>query len=128
MPFITLAPIFAEAGTIYVNADNFEGGGSLIAPGNVSITITNNSPAYLSVGQITIPQSFGGTVFFDGSTVTTNAGIGGSQSEPDRAVVHHPGRQHSSPAHDHDHQHLQREPTPPTRVSRATISSARIST
>ena len=77
VPFITLAPIFAEAGTIYVNADNFEGGGSLIAPGNVSITITNNSPAYLSVGQITIPQSFGGTVFFDGNTVTSNSAIGG---------------------------------------------------
>ncbi len=77
VPFIRLAPIFAEAGTIYVNGNNLEGSGSLIAPGNVSVTITNNSPAYLSVGQITIPQSFGGTVFFDGTTVTSNSAIGG---------------------------------------------------
>ena len=77
VPFIKLSPIFAEAGTIFVNADNFEGGGSLIAPGNVSITITNNSPAYLSVGPITIPQSSGATVFFDGNTVTSNSAIGG---------------------------------------------------
>ena len=77
VPFITLAPIFAEAGTIYVNAGDFEGGGSLIAPGEVSISITNNSPAYLAVGEITIPQSFGGTVFFDAHTVTSNSAIGG---------------------------------------------------
>jgi mucin-19 len=76
VPFIRLAPISAKAGTIFVNGDNFVGSGHLVAPGDVSITITNNSPAFLSVGEISIPQSFGGTVFYDGSTVTTNAGIG----------------------------------------------------
>ena len=60
-----------------MNAGDFEGGGSLIAPGEVSISITNNSPAYLAVGEITIPQSFGGTVFFDAHTVTSNSAIGG---------------------------------------------------
>jgi hypothetical protein len=76
VPFIILSPIFADAGTIYVNGANFEGSGSLIAPSGVSITITNNSPAYLSVGTITIPQSSGAGVFFDGNTVTSNSGIG----------------------------------------------------
>ena len=109
VPFIRLAPIFAEAGTIFVNADNLEGGGSLIAPGNVSITITNNSPAYLSVGQITIPQSSGGTVFFDGNTVTSNSDIGGvnqNQTAPSFTIQ---VANTSGVAHDHDHKHLQRE-------------------
>ncbi|MFI5455223.1 MAG: beta strand repeat-containing protein [Isosphaerales bacterium] len=77
VPFVTVSPIFAEAGTITIDGDNLLGSGSLQAPGNVSITITNNSPAFLRLNAITIPQSFGGTLFYDGSTVTTNSGIGG---------------------------------------------------
>ena len=77
VPFITVSPIFAEAGTITVDGDNLLGSGRLLAPGNVSITITNNSPAFLRLNSITIPQSFGGTLFFDGATVTSDAGIGG---------------------------------------------------
>ncbi len=77
VPVVTVSPIFAEAGTITVDGDDLLGSGSLLAPGNVSISITNNSPAYLRLNAITIPQSFGGTLFFDGSTVTTDSGIGG---------------------------------------------------
>ena len=76
VPFVNLAPIFAQAGTIFVNAANFEGDGSLIGPAPVSITVTNNSPAYLSVGPITIPQSTGTAVFFDGNSVASDSAIG----------------------------------------------------
>src|SRR5208283_215490 len=63
VPFVTVSPIFAEAGTITINGANVQGSGTLEAPSNVSITITNNSPAYLRLNSITIPQSFGGTLF-----------------------------------------------------------------
>ena len=75
VPFIKLAPIFAEAGMITVTGSNLVGSGVLEAPGNISIGITNNSPAFLSVNSITIPQSSGGILFYDGKTVTTNAQI-----------------------------------------------------
>ena len=90
VPFITVSPIFAEAGTITVDGDNLLGSGHLLAPGNVSITITNNSPAFLRLNSITIPQSFGGTLFFDGATVTSNSGIGGinqSKTTPAFAIT-----------------------------------------
>src|SRR5262249_37728742 len=44
--------------------------------GDVSITITNNSPAFLRINQITIPQSSGGTVLFDGTSVSSASAIG----------------------------------------------------
>ncbi len=90
VPFVTVSPIFAEAGTITVDADNLLGSGSLQAPGNVSITITNNSPAFLRLNSITIPQSFGGTLFYNGSTVSTDSGIGGinqSKSTPSFSIT-----------------------------------------
>jgi hypothetical protein len=76
VPFITVSPILAEAGTLTVTGDDLLGGGQLLAPGDVRITITNNSPAFLRLNQITIPQSFGGTVFFDGTSVTSASAIG----------------------------------------------------
>ena len=76
VPFITVSPILAEAGTITVAGDDLLGGGQLLAPGDVSITITNNSPAFLRINQITIPQSSGGTVLFDGTSVSSTSAIG----------------------------------------------------
>ena len=76
------------------DAGNLRGSGSLIAPGNVSITITNNSPAFLSVGPITIPQSSGGTVFFDGQRSRPTPSIGGPQSDTNPRRLQHPGCQH----------------------------------
>ncbi len=75
VPFVKLAPIFAESGMITVTGSNLLGSGVLEAPGNISIDITNNSPAFLSVNSITIQQSSGGILFYDGKTVTTNAQI-----------------------------------------------------
>ena len=74
-PFVTISPILAEAGTITVTGDDLVGGGQLLAPGNVSVTITNNSPAFLRTNPISLPQSFGGTVFFDGGSVASNSDI-----------------------------------------------------
>ena len=42
----------------------------------MSISITNNSPEFLRLNEITIPQSLGGTVFFDGTSVTDSSAIG----------------------------------------------------
>src|SRR5262249_40063741 len=76
VPFITISPILAEAGTINVTGDDLLGSGQLLAPGDVSITITNNSPAFLRIKEITIPQSAGGTVVFDGTSVSSTSAIG----------------------------------------------------
>ena len=76
VPFITVSPILAKAGTITVSGDNLLGGGQLLAQGAVSISITNNSPEFLRLNEITIPQSLGGSVFFDGTSVTDSSAIG----------------------------------------------------
>ena len=46
VPYITVAPIWAQSGTIYISGTSVTGAGKLNAPGNVNVTITNNSPAY----------------------------------------------------------------------------------
>jgi hypothetical protein len=60
VPYITVNDIWAQAGTINVMGQDLLGSGSLNAPGNVSVAITNNSPAYLRINEITIPDHVGG--------------------------------------------------------------------
>jgi hypothetical protein len=75
VPFVTVGNIAAQAGTINITGANLLGGGTLQSPGNISIAITNNSPAFLRVGNISIPQDGGGTVLFDGANITANSAI-----------------------------------------------------
>ena len=62
---IHVAPILAEAGYININGDVLQGNGTLDAPGNVSVKITNNTTAFLDIQGIYIPENNGG-VFFNG--------------------------------------------------------------
>ena len=62
---VKLDPIFAEAGYIHVQADILQGSGKLDAPGNVSVTIDNQTEAFLDIGGVYIPENNGG-VFLNG--------------------------------------------------------------
>jgi hypothetical protein len=75
VPYVTVNDIWAQAGTINVMGQDLLGSGSLNAPGNVAVSITNNSPAYLRVNKITIPDHVGGRVNFNGVDVESNEDI-----------------------------------------------------
>ena len=62
VPYVTVDPIWAQSGTIRISGGSVVGDGTLNAPGNVNVTIKNDSPAYLRVKGITIPDNEGGTV------------------------------------------------------------------
>ncbi|KPJ89050.1 MAG: hypothetical protein AMJ53_16125, partial [Gammaproteobacteria bacterium SG8_11] len=76
-PYIVLDDIWAQAGLIRVQADNFysNSGGDLLAPGDVNVNIINRSPAGLRVNKITIPDNAGGRVFYNGADIVTAADI-----------------------------------------------------
>ena len=69
VPVITVNPIIAEAGLIDVRATTLVGNGRFIAPANASVTITNNTPAFLNIEGINIPNGLVG-LFFDGAQMS----------------------------------------------------------
>ncbi|MGI6091826.1 MAG: leukotoxin LktA family filamentous adhesin [Negativicutes bacterium] len=71
--FITVNPITAKLGDIKVKADNLTGSGTLFAPGDAKITITNNSPAFLTVNNLIVRD--GGSILFNGASVKNNDAI-----------------------------------------------------
>ena len=84
---VQLDDIWAEAGAINVRADVLQGAatGLADAPRDASVTITNNTPAFLEVGDITIPESIGG-LYFNGVEVTSIADIN-DLNDPDDDVT-----------------------------------------
>ena len=66
---IDIAPIRAQAGQIYLFADQVQGGGVLDAPTDVHVTITNSTLATLQIEGITIPQNIGG-IYLNGSLLS----------------------------------------------------------
>ena len=53
---MVLGPLFAAGGDVTVNAGTLHGSGTIIAYGGPTITVTNNSPDYLILDSITIPD------------------------------------------------------------------------
>ncbi|MBY0398635.1 MAG: hypothetical protein K2X91_19490, partial [Thermoleophilia bacterium] len=76
---VVVDPIWAEAGEIRVRADQVQGGGRWDAPGDASVSIINNTPAFLELLGITIPESNGG-LFVNGVLVTANGPINASNA------------------------------------------------
>ncbi|MCY2932454.1 MAG: hypothetical protein NTV86_23755 [Planctomycetota bacterium] len=68
-PFITVNDIWAQSGTIRVYGDDLLGSGELRAPADVTVTITNDSPANLRMKRITIPDTAGGRVRFNNQDI-----------------------------------------------------------
>ncbi|MDR5907395.1 hypothetical protein [Franzmannia qiaohouensis] len=52
--------VWAQAGTVYVFADDLTGSGEVDAPGDASITILNTAPSRMVMGSTEIPQVVGG--------------------------------------------------------------------
>jgi len=60
-------PLYASGGDVTVNADTIQGSGTVTANGGPSINVTNDSPDYLLLGAIDIPNIPGGQVNFTGA-------------------------------------------------------------
>ena len=81
---LTLAidPVFAQAGRIDVRAGAFQrGNGQLIAPGDASVEIINQTPASLIIEGIEVTQDAGG-IFFNGNQVG-----GGEGGEAEKKII-----------------------------------------
>jgi len=73
--FIDINPITARSGDIVTTGDFLAGSGHIIAPGDVIIEIENNSKAFLTTSQLTIPEERGGRITMNGVPVSSNADI-----------------------------------------------------
>ncbi|MCA1971679.1 MAG: hypothetical protein LDL44_02485 [Caenispirillum sp.] len=73
--FLTLSDATAQLGNIHVRGDRLHGSGTLDAPGDARITITNSGPNFLILRNLSIPPDEGGKVFFNGVDVKSNAEI-----------------------------------------------------
>ncbi len=69
-----LGTLYAAGGNVAVHADNLMGSGSITAYGGPSITVTNNSPDYLVIAGIDIPDIPGGLVSFTGKAGASSDG------------------------------------------------------
>ncbi len=71
---INVHPIWAQAGMVDIRGDQFSGSGTIDAPADASVTITNHTPAQLNIQGVTIPESTGG-LFVNGVKTGTNTAI-----------------------------------------------------
>ena len=67
---MVLGPLFAAGGNVTVNAGTLQGSGTITAFGGPTITVTNNSPDYLVLSSITIPNETGGQVIYTGTAIS----------------------------------------------------------
>jgi filamentous hemagglutinin family protein len=72
--FIVVDDVRARGGDIAVEAGSLLGSGTLDAPGDAAIRITNRGAANLRLGKLTI-EDVGGRLSFNGATVNNNADI-----------------------------------------------------
>ncbi|MBD1822859.1 DUF4347 domain-containing protein [Cyanobacteria bacterium FACHB-DQ100] len=73
--YIEVPDITVKVGDIRVTGDYLKGSGLLNSPGDAKIFITNGSPYYLRVNDLTIPEIAGGRILFNTASVTSNATI-----------------------------------------------------
>ena len=76
----TIGDITAQLGDIHLEADTVSGAGSLAAGGDAKVTISNNSPHNLIVGNVTVSgkggttaAGQGGMIFYNGSALQGSA-------------------------------------------------------
>ena len=73
--YLTISDALAQLGNIYVHGDKLRGGGTLDAPGDAEIKITNNGPSFLVLKNLSIPPDAGGKVYFNSVDVGSSADI-----------------------------------------------------
>jgi filamentous hemagglutinin family protein len=62
---ITIAPVFAQPGDIFLEGRSVTGNGTLTAHGDATIEIINHGPAFLVVQGAIIPDALGGRILFN---------------------------------------------------------------
>jgi hypothetical protein len=77
--YVTVPDITVQLGSINVAADVLKGSGELLAPGDAKVLITNNTPDFLNVGNITV-DSASARVTLNGVAVNSNADINAKNS------------------------------------------------
>ncbi|HMX15616.1 MAG TPA: hypothetical protein PKD29_02125 [Rhodocyclaceae bacterium] len=73
--FVKVDDITVRLGSIRMKGDRLAGSGELRAPGDAQINITNNTPSFLVVNNLTIDANEGGTIRFNDILVNGNAEI-----------------------------------------------------
>jgi hypothetical protein len=108
--FVTVPNIKAQLGSIRVTGDALTGGGKLKAPGDARVTITNNTPDYLIVQDITVDAD-AARVSFNGVDVASNTDISRLNGPGHAAAFSEIITGASNPVATcgHDHQHLRPE-------------------
>ena len=79
-PTVEVLPASPRLGDISIVASSLSGSGSLLAPGNASVKIINNTAATLTVDSMTFPTYESGIVRFNGILVNSNSDINALQS------------------------------------------------
>ncbi|MGB7346781.1 MAG: hypothetical protein WBD20_21345 [Pirellulaceae bacterium] len=74
---IVVNPTLALAGAIEIRGDHFGGSGTLDAPGDALISIKNQTPAFVTISDLVIPDSVGGVVFNGQSITASGSGLVG---------------------------------------------------
>ena len=94
-PFVSSTPVgailfnslFAAGGNVIVNAGTLSGTGAITAYGGPTITVTNDSPDYLVMSSIDIPNLPGGSVTFSGAATAAQAGLTVKPVNPNASPV-----------------------------------------
>ncbi|HQZ02069.1 MAG TPA: leukotoxin LktA family filamentous adhesin [Thauera sp.] len=73
--FLQISDSVARLGDIHVRGNRLTGTGVLDAPGDASITITNEGPSFLTLGKLMIASDAGGRLYFNGVEVHDKNGI-----------------------------------------------------
>lgn len=73
--FKSISDATAQLGNIYVRGDKLTGAGTLEAPGDAQIMITNYSPSYMILHNLSIASNTGGKIYFNGVDVNSSAEI-----------------------------------------------------
>ena len=88
---VIVNPIWVQAGVVDVRSDVLQGTGTFDTPSDPSVTITNNSPGFVELLGITIPDVNGG-LFFDGTLMTTTLQVvtlNGQNVQADNSLDHY---------------------------------------
>ncbi len=78
---IELDDIYAQNGDIRLYGDNFTGTGTLYAPGDATISITNDSPSFLRLNKLNITNRTGGRIILNNIRVRDNQSINSRNKE-----------------------------------------------
>lgn len=70
--FKSISDATAQLGNVYVRGNRLTGSGTLEAPGDAQIKITNNSDSYLILHNLSIASNTGGKIYFNGVDVNSN--------------------------------------------------------